>query len=277
MEVDESGMEGLSLGAAKLAALNEGSKEGTTAMYAAMEDCSRGGEDSREACVNKDGVGPRVAADGSLTERYGPWMAATNHRLHFTPPSSVVKVSADATGLGSGSRFAILNMEDNEVDAGHTMEARRGARGMKELVDTIVEVGAVSRGKKVVQDDGMRFNKAYMAYNPKRQSKVRKGAPSGSKKVEVVSLVEGVVAEGMSRDAAFGVRSSGRVPVTGWMSGVSDMIDDEARRMQHGLDRDYEVMDDDASGGGNSAVEMTDQSMCFSDEVAEVGDDEVVP
>ncbi|KAK8483348.1 hypothetical protein V6N11_030886 [Hibiscus sabdariffa] len=48
------------------------------------------------------------------------------------------------------------------------------------------------------------------------------------------------------------------------------MIDYEARRMQHGLDRDYEVMDDNDPYGCNFEVEIIEQSILICDEVVEV-------
>ncbi|KAK8692441.1 hypothetical protein V6N13_075900 [Hibiscus sabdariffa] len=74
-----------------------------------------------------------------------------------------------------------------------------------------------------------------------------------------------------------GVRSLSRVPISNWTPGVVSMIDDEAQRMQHGLDRDYEVMDDDDPDGGDFETPMKDRSILIRDEVVEVVDEEVVP
>ncbi|KAK8676635.1 hypothetical protein V6N13_142208 [Hibiscus sabdariffa] len=335
MEVEEIGKDDLDSGAVKLAASTRVTKDGTTT-YATMvakpdpkdgrsrrvlnfmdeevvvldedclvdesEDCSVGREAPNEVRVSGGGVGLRLEADGSLSYRYGPWMVAANRRRRYAPPNSVAIDSGTAKGLVLGSRFASLTTIEDDVGLEPIREARCDIGVMVGSGDTRAEAGSILRGKQVVQDNGMKFNKSYMAsnpmikefkplktqtnsvipqpdsYHPKRQSKVGKGAPDVSKAVEVVSLVEGVVAEGVSRDVSakvrnhttvtvtddthfskvsnqvgegsskqhiklnrglrimqpLGVHSSSRVPVTGWLPGMSAMINDEAWRMQHG-------------------------------------------
>ncbi|KAK8533235.1 hypothetical protein V6N12_076511 [Hibiscus sabdariffa] len=53
------------------------------------------------------------------------------------------------------------------------------------------------------------------------------------------------------------------------------MIDDEARRMHHGLDQDYEVMEDDDPDKGNLEPKMSDQGVMNRDEVVEVVNEKV--
>ncbi|KAK8600979.1 hypothetical protein V6N13_059280 [Hibiscus sabdariffa] len=104
-----------------------------------------------------------------------------------------------------------------------------------------------------------------------RVSQVSNRVGEGSSKQHVK------LSRGLSIKQPLGVRSSVRVPIAAWIMGVSDMIDDEARRMQHVLDRDYEVIDDDDDPNwGDFEAEMTGQSMLIRDEVVEVVDDEVV-
>ncbi|KAK8698011.1 hypothetical protein V6N13_114143 [Hibiscus sabdariffa] len=74
-------------------------------------------------------------------------------------------------------------------------------------------------------------------------SKVMDRACKGSSKQQVR------LSRGLRIKQPLGVRSSYRVLVSDWLPGVVDMIDDEAQRIQHGLDRDYEVMNDDDSNG----------------------------
>ncbi|KAK8537973.1 hypothetical protein V6N12_044112 [Hibiscus sabdariffa] len=268
MEVEEIGMDSLNSGATVSAASTRGTKDGKTTTYAAMvakphskDSCSKQvlnftNEDVvvlDEGCLVDEssafsgGVGLRLEGDGSLTERYGLWMVAANRRRCYAPPSSAGMDSVAATGFMSGSRFATLTTVEDVAGSEQIMEARPDARGTIEQADTGVEAGSISRGKQVVQDNGIKFNKAYMASNPIWQPKVGKGGPNAF-------------------GCLFAISSSGHK----LLLGVVDMIDYEARRMQHGLDRDYEVMDDNDPYGCNFEVEIIEQSILICDEVVEV-------
>ncbi|KAK8603759.1 hypothetical protein V6N13_096231 [Hibiscus sabdariffa] len=243
MEVEEIGMDSLNSGATVSAASTRGTKDGKTTTYAAMVAKPH----SKDSCSKQGGVGLRLEGDGSLTERYGLWMVAANRRRCYAPPSSAGMDSVAATGFMSGSRFATLTTVEDVAGSEQIMEARPDARGTIEQADTGVEAGSISRGKQVVQDNGIKFNKAYMASNPIWQPKVGKGGPNAF-------------------GCLFAISSSGHK----LLLGVVDMIDYEARRMQHGLDRDYEVMDDNDPYGCNFEVEIIEQSILICDEVVEV-------
>ncbi|KAK8483347.1 hypothetical protein V6N11_030885 [Hibiscus sabdariffa] len=211
MEVEEIGMDSLNSGATVSAASTRGTKDGKTTTYAAMVAKPH----SKDSCSKQGGVGLRLEGDGSLTERYGLWMVAANRRRCYAPPSSAGMDSVAATGFMSGSRFATLTTVEDVAGSEQIMEARPDARGTIEQADTGVEAGSISRGKQVVQDNGIKFNKAYMASNPIWQPKVGKGGPNGSKAVVVVvSLMGGVVAEGVSRDVSAKVGNYKAVTVT---------------------------------------------------------------
>ncbi|KAK8690682.1 hypothetical protein V6N13_074213 [Hibiscus sabdariffa] len=201
------------------------------------------------------------------------------------------------------SRFAALASEDDGTGSEQNLEADRTVVAAEALSDSRVEVEDITHGKRVIQGNGLKFNKAYMGSNPSRLSKSDKRPSVDPKEVAVVSLVEGVITEGIFREVSakkgnhvavlvldgtqvpkvldrpgegsskhnvrpnrglrikqqLGVRSSPRASVSNWVPGVMNMIDAEARRMQHGLEQNYEVMDDDDPDGGTSAAEMEDQ------------------
>ncbi|KAK9045792.1 hypothetical protein V6N11_051700 [Hibiscus sabdariffa] len=209
----------------------------------------------------------------------------------------------DYLGIARQSRFAALASEDDGTGSEQNLEADRTVVAAEALSDSRVEVEDITHGKRVIQGNGLKFNKAYMGSNPSRLSKSDKRPSVDPKEVAVVSLVEGVITEGIFREVSakkgnhvavlvldgtqvpkvldrpgegsskhnvrpnrglrikqqLGVRSSPRASVSNWVPGVMNMIDAEARRMQHGLEQNYEVMDDDDPDGGTSAAEMEDQ------------------
>ncbi|KAK8977759.1 hypothetical protein V6N11_000086 [Hibiscus sabdariffa] len=304
MEDEESVVDGLGSGAAKLPPLTGEGPDGKTATYAAMLaksgaegggakqtlnftedevvvldedylvdesgafstikfsdhvhdqiDKSRG-DPSEEREILRD-VGPRLEADGSLSERFGPWTVAASWRRRYTVPNIVDMDSWTEKGHKSGSRFVALASDEDGARSEQTLEAERDVRETDELCGPRVEVKATARGKWVVQGNGLKFNKAYMASNPSRLSKGDKRVSVDPKEVAVVSLMEGVTTEGVVRDVS--AKKGNHVAVT------------------HGLDRDYEVMDDDDPDWGTFETEMEEQLAMVHDEVVEVVDDEIVP
>ncbi|KAK8594001.1 hypothetical protein V6N12_046072 [Hibiscus sabdariffa] len=66
-----------------------------------------------------------------------------------------------------------------------------------------------------------------------------------------------------------GVRSLPCVTLTDWLMGVSSMIDDEAQWMQHGLERNHEVIDNDDPKGTNLEVDMAKREVMVVTEVVD--------
>ncbi|KAK8511484.1 hypothetical protein V6N13_024117 [Hibiscus sabdariffa] len=268
-----------------------------------QEECTVGRVDPNAERETSRVVGPRLEVDGSLSERYGPWMVAANRRRRYSEPSAVAMGPQAAKGYQSGSRFAALVSEDDGVGLEQNLEADRHVGAAEPSSGPRVEVDANARGKRVIQGNGLKFNKAYMVSNPSRVPKGDKRISSDHKEMAVVSLVEDAIAEGFVREVSakkgnhlaatvldgtqglkgsdrvgegsskhtgrqnrglrikqpLGVRSSPRASVSNWVPGVMNMVDAEARRMQHGLDQSYEVLDDDDPDGGNSTAALEDQ------------------
>ncbi|KAK8533236.1 hypothetical protein V6N12_076512 [Hibiscus sabdariffa] len=213
MEVEDTEMNGLVSGDVKSATLNGETTDGKTTTYAAMvaksgveDSCSKwvlNFSDEEVVILDEDclvdefgafstikfsdrvhdhidkisetlsSVGPRLDADVSLTKHYGPWMVAASRQHHYNTSTTRVMNPTAAIGNKLGSRFAELSMAEDDAGMERTMKG-----------------------------NGMKFNKAYMPSNPKRQSKGGKGAANGPKAVEVVSLIEGVAAEDVVRDVS---------------------------------------------------------------------------
>ncbi|KAL4340504.1 hypothetical protein GQ457_08G008970 [Hibiscus cannabinus] len=122
-------------------------------------------------------VGPRLEADGSLSERYGPWMVAANR---------VDALVSEEDGAGSEQNVE----EDRNVGATESLSGPR------------VEGDVIARGKRVIQGNGVKHNKAYMVSNPSRGPKGDKRVSIDPKEVAVVSLVEDAIAEGFVREVS---------------------------------------------------------------------------
>ncbi|KAL4332409.1 hypothetical protein GQ457_07G003100 [Hibiscus cannabinus] len=286
-----------------------------------QEDCTVGRVDPSDERETSRVVGPWLEADGSLSDRFGPWMVAASRRRRYTVPNDVAMGPRTAKGHQSGSRFVALASEDDGTGSEQNLEADRNVGAAEALSDSRVEVEDITRGKRVIQGNGLKFNKAYMVSNPSCLSKSDKRTSVDPKEVAVVSLVEGAIAEGIVREVSakkgthvavtvmdgtqvpkvldragegsskhnvrpnrglrikqpLGVRSSPRASISNWVTGVMNMIDAEARRMQHGLEQKYEVMDDDDPDEGTSTAEMEDQPGMVPGEGVTTMEDEIAP
>ncbi|KAL4386741.1 hypothetical protein GQ457_09G028410 [Hibiscus cannabinus] len=217
-------------------------------------------------------VGPRLEADGSLSERYGPWMVAANRRRRYSAPNAMAMGPQTEKGYQSGSRFAALVSEEDGAGSEQNMEEDRNVGAAESLSGPRVEGDAIARGKRVIQGNGVKHNKAYMVSNPSRGPKGDKRVSIDPKEVAVVSLVEDAIAEGFVREVS--AKKGNHLAAT-ILDGTQVLKGSErvgegslkhngrqnrgARRMKHGLDQRYEVMDDDDPDGGNSTVVLDDQ------------------
>ncbi|KAK8541665.1 hypothetical protein V6N12_014292 [Hibiscus sabdariffa] len=194
-----------------------------------------GREPPIESRVNTGDLGPHAGTTGSTPELYGPWIMAVNRR-------------------------------------------RRNVR--------ISYVGS---------DREVRLTKVYLESNLTRCTKAGKSVASGSNRVEVVSLVEDHPTEASVREVPTlygshvrgkenkglrikkgpGLRPPTRAVLRDWILSVSHVIDVEARRIRHGLEQEYEVMDDDNPDESNSDVEVAVQNMVHGDSLIETGMDVV--
>ncbi|KAL4304646.1 hypothetical protein GQ457_10G012580 [Hibiscus cannabinus] len=196
-------------------------------------------------------------------------------------------------------RKTIATTEDG-AGSEQTMEAERDVKEAEEHGGTKVEAKTIARGKQAVQGNGMKFNKAYMASNPKWQSKSGKGSLNGPKAVLVVSLMEGIAAKGVSRDVRSKVGNHVAVTVTDGthVSKVMDRACEGSSKQQVRLSRglrikqplgvrsSYRVMVFDWLPGVVDMIddkaqrmhheEMVEQFELIRDEVVEVVDNVVV-
>ncbi|KAK8557039.1 hypothetical protein V6N13_035144 [Hibiscus sabdariffa] len=322
MEFEESVMDGWDSGAAQLSPEHGKGTTGKTATYADMlakpgtagggakrtlnftedevvvleEDCLVDESDPSDERETLWVVGPRLEADGSLSKRFGPWMVAASRRRRYTAPNAVAMGPQTAKGHQSGSRFAALASEDDGTGSEQNLEADRNVGAAEAFSDSRVEVEDITRGKRVIQGNGLKFNKAYMGSNPSRLSKSDKRSSVDPKEVAVVSLVEGVIAEGIVREVsakkgnhvAVTVLDGTQVPkvldraVEG--SSKHNVLSNRGLRIKQQLGvrsshraSNYEVMDDDDPDGGTSAAEMEDQPGMGPGEGVTTMEDEIAP
>ncbi|KAK8648708.1 hypothetical protein V6N13_129453 [Hibiscus sabdariffa] len=148
-------------------------------------------------------MGPRVGSDGSPQELYGPWMMAVNRRRWFSRGEASNISTRRSEGIATASRFSVLN---EAVDEGVLPSEDGLARDVPSGLDQAVgrptsrRQPAVANG--LLQDRGVRFNKSYLESNPSRRSRVADTIASGSKRVEVVSLLEEHPAEASLREVS---------------------------------------------------------------------------
>ncbi|KAK9029847.1 hypothetical protein V6N11_031292 [Hibiscus sabdariffa] len=207
-------------------------------------------------------MGPRVGADGSPPEQYGPWMMAANRHLRNGRVEATNAGMRRTTEVVSGSRFSVLDEGNGEGE-------------LPNEDDLVKEVPAVIRedverppqrknvtGKGLVQDHGVQLNKSYFESNPSRCFRTKESTASGSKHVEVVSLVEEHPAEASIR--AVPMASGSHVAVT---------MSDKGNNMRHGLEHEFEVIDDDDPEETNSEVEVAVQNLIPGGQLTAIGMD----
>ncbi|KAK9026009.1 hypothetical protein V6N11_038858 [Hibiscus sabdariffa] len=211
-------------------------------------------------------MGPRVGSDGSPQELYGPWMMAVNRRRWFSRGEASNISTRRSEGIATASRFSVLN---EAVDEGVLPSEDGLARDVPSGLDQAVgrptsrRQPAVANG--LLQDRGVRFNKSYLESNPSRRSRVADTIASGSKRVEVVSLLEEHPAEASLREVS--LASGSHVAIS-----VSDKGDVARSLHKRGeglsvakgrgfaawIGEYFEVMDDDdpddSQGDGNAAI-----------------------
>ncbi|KAL4304455.1 hypothetical protein GQ457_10G010860 [Hibiscus cannabinus] len=248
------------------------------------EECRVGKESVSEEKEDVGLMGPRVGSDGSPQELYGPWMMAVNRRRRFGRVTISSVGTGRSAGLGSASRFSVLNEEDGVGELPSEAALVRD-------VPVRDERDVAASGSGLSQNKGVRFNKSYLESNPPRRSKLKENVDVGSKRMEVVSLLEehpveaGVRAvsmasgshvaisvsdkgdaarsqhrrvEGLSVTKGRGKENKGlrfkkgnafqlppRAALRDWIPIVSRRIDADAQALRHGLANDFEEMDDD--------------------------------
>ncbi|KAL4282955.1 hypothetical protein GQ457_16G008840 [Hibiscus cannabinus] len=156
---------------------------------------------SREAC-NLNKVPHKEAAtmevndhasnrDSNKSELYGPWMVARDRRRRPMVPRNSGRNVADVGGATYGSRFAVLNANQNSdqmvVDGMVTEQDINAHLEQSELCDTM----AVNSGGVQDRQVGGSGSAAYRSSSPGRRSKVTGNMIPMDSSLDVIPLVGG--------------------------------------------------------------------------------------
>ncbi|KAK8598285.1 hypothetical protein V6N13_094258 [Hibiscus sabdariffa] len=216
------------------------------------EECRVGKEPANETREDVGNMGPRVGSDGSSQELYGPWMMAVNRRRRIGRVEVSNVGTRRSAGIATASRFSVLNVRTGEGELpSEDALVSDVPTGLGEDVGRSAPRQPAT-GSGLLQDTGVRFNKSYLESNPSRRSRAKEAIANGSKRVEVVSLMDEHPVEASIR--AVSMASGSHVAIS--VSGKGDAARSLHRRgeglsvakaMRHGLENDFEVMDDDDS------------------------------
>ncbi|KAK8480683.1 hypothetical protein V6N11_009323 [Hibiscus sabdariffa] len=192
------------------------------------------------------------SSDGSSQELYGPWMMAVNRRRRIGRVEVSNVGTRRSAGIATASRFSVLNVRTGEGELpSEDALVSDVPTGLGEDVGRSAPRQPAT-GSGLLQDTGVRFNKSYLESNPSRRSRAKEAIANGSKRVEVVSLMDEHPVEASIR--AVSMASGSHVAIS--VSGKGDAARSLHRRgeglsvakaMRHGLENDFEVMDDDDS------------------------------
>ncbi|KAL4296305.1 hypothetical protein GQ457_12G031070 [Hibiscus cannabinus] len=163
------------------------------------DECRVGKEPTTETREDVGNMGLRVGSDGSPQELYGPWMMAVNRRRRFGRVEASNVGTRRLEKIATTSRFSILNEKIGEGELpSEDALVSDVPTGLDEFVGRpISRLSAADNG--LLQDKGVRFNKSYLESNPSRRSRAKDTIVNGSKRVEVVSLLEEHPAEASIR------------------------------------------------------------------------------
>ncbi|KAL4341873.1 hypothetical protein GQ457_08G009200 [Hibiscus cannabinus] len=235
------------------------------------EECRADKESKTEMREDVGNRGPRVGSDGSPQELYGPWMMVVNRRRRFSRGEASNISTRRSEGIATASRFSVLNenVAEGELPSEDAL-ARDVPSGFDQAVGRPTSRRQASADNGLLQDRGVRFNKSYIESNPSRKSKGTDTIASGSKRVEVVSLLEEHPAEASIREVSMASGSHVAISVSDkgdaarslhkrWEGlSVAKGRGKENRALRHGLGNDFEVMDDDdpddSQGDGDAAI-----------------------
>ncbi|KAL4319188.1 hypothetical protein GQ457_18G002400 [Hibiscus cannabinus] len=167
------------------------------------EECQAGKESETEMREDVGNKGPRVGSDGSPQELYGPWMMDVNRRQRFSLGEASNISTRRSEGIATTSRFSVLNenVAEGELPSEDAL-ARDVPSGFDQAVGRPTSRRQAPADNGLLQDRGVRFNKSYLESNPSRRSKGTDTITSGSKRVEVVSLLEEHPAEASIREVS---------------------------------------------------------------------------
>ncbi|KAK8601209.1 hypothetical protein V6N13_059065 [Hibiscus sabdariffa] len=249
-----------------------------------IDECMIGKEPMNESNENVGGMGPRVDADGSQPELYGPWMMAANCRRRSGRVEATNYGMRRTTEVVSGSCFSVLNERNGEGELPNEDDLEREAIvAIREDVERPYQ-RIYADGKGMVQDRGVRLNKSYLESNLSRRPRAKESAASGSnddvaktsnRQREELSLSKLYGKENMSLriKKGHGFQAPSRAALRDWIPNVSRMIDDDAQNMRHGLEHEFEVIDDEDPKETNSEVEVAVQNLIPGGRSSAVGMD----
>ncbi|KAL4324586.1 hypothetical protein GQ457_11G000230 [Hibiscus cannabinus] len=175
-------------------------------------------------------------------------------------------------GRANGSRYFVLNRVDVDEEimlegmtqaggSGHmSADITKERRQSKSTIPTGVKVVSLiedSDAGVLVHDVNFRTGK-HLAMSVIEKGS-RQKSRSRSREGFVLSKQHSKENKGLRIKKGIGLCSPPRAVFAEWIPSVSNMIDDEARRMHHGLEQNHDAMDDDDPG--RSLTEVRDD-MC---------------